>query len=74
MTLSRIIKLGLHITMLLDCQMRLRRYPLDTQVCTLEIESYGYDEREMKLVTIDHNPKDSITGADKLRLHQFEVT
>ena len=60
--------------MLLDCQMRLRRYPLDTQVCTLEIESYGYDEHEMKLVTIDANPRDSITGAEKLSLHQFKVS
>ena len=59
--------------MLLDCQMRLRRYPLDTQNCTLEIESYGYDERDMELGALDDIPKKSITGAKDLSMHQFKV-
>ncbi|KAI4828402.1 hypothetical protein KUCAC02_022498 [Chaenocephalus aceratus] len=33
---------GLRITTTAACMMDLRRYPLDEQNCTLEIESYGY--------------------------------
>ena len=52
--------------------MRLARYPLDTQNCTLEIESYGYREKDMKLVTIDEIPKKSITGMEHLRGREID--
>merc|ERR1719354_763203 len=33
---------GMRVTTDLACQMNLKRYPMDTQNCSLEIESYGY--------------------------------
>lgn len=64
---------GIRITLELACMMNLRRYPLDDQNCTLEIESYGYTDQDIRYC--------KQAGADKeiedimsLRLPQFSVT
>lgn len=64
---------GIRITLELACMMNLRRYPLDDQNCTLEIESYGYTDQDIRYC--------KQTGAEKeikeimnLRLPQFRVT
>ncbi|CBY32958.1 unnamed protein product [Oikopleura dioica] len=56
------------------CMMHLQRYPLDTQNCTLEIESYGYAADDLKLSMLGGSQEKAVTGIDNLHLSQFEVT
>ena len=37
------------ITMLISCLMELARYPLDQQICSLKMESYSHDYKELQL-------------------------
>ncbi|XP_035383277.1 gamma-aminobutyric acid receptor subunit beta-2 isoform X2 [Electrophorus electricus] len=62
---------GLRITTTAACMMDLRRYPLDEQNCTLEIESYGYttDDIEFYWRGGDH----AVTGVERIELPQFSI-
>ncbi|KAG7515572.1 gamma-aminobutyric acid receptor subunit beta-2 [Solea senegalensis] len=62
---------GLRITTTAACMMDLRRYPLDEQNCTLEIESYGYTTDDIEFYWRGgHN---AVTGVDKIELPQFSI-
>ncbi|XP_078268771.1 gamma-aminobutyric acid receptor subunit beta-4-like [Rhinoraja longicauda] len=58
---------GLRVT----CMMILRRYPLDQQNCTLEIESYGYTTDD--IVFYWKGGDTAVTGVDNLELPQFTI-
>ena len=47
---------GMRFTTTLACMMDLHYYPLDSQNCTVEIESYGYTgkQAEMTFFSMDH--------------------
>uniref|UniRef100_A0AAY4BTJ3 Gamma-aminobutyric acid type A receptor beta4 subunit n=1 Tax=Denticeps clupeoides TaxID=299321 RepID=A0AAY4BTJ3_9TELE len=62
---------GLRITTTAACMMDLRRYPLDEQNCTLEIESYGYTTDD--IVFFWQGDDKAVTGVDKLELPQFSI-
>ncbi|XP_053187152.1 gamma-aminobutyric acid receptor subunit beta-4 isoform X1 [Scomber japonicus] len=62
---------GLRITTTAACMMDLRRYPLDEQNCTLEIESYGYTTDDIKFYWQEGDK--AVTGVDKLELPQFSI-
>uniref|UniRef100_A0A668W1A6 Uncharacterized protein n=1 Tax=Oreochromis aureus TaxID=47969 RepID=A0A668W1A6_OREAU len=62
---------GLRITTTAACMMDLRRYPLDEQNCTLEIESYGYTTDD--IVFFWEGGDNAVTGVDKLELPQFSI-
>ncbi|XP_040006473.1 gamma-aminobutyric acid receptor subunit beta-4 isoform X7 [Xiphias gladius] len=62
---------GLRITTTAACMMDLRRYPLDEQNCTLEIESYGYTTDD--IVFFWQGGDNAVTGVDKLELPQFSI-
>lgn len=64
---------GARITLQLNCMMDLARYPLDSQNCTLEIESYGYAQDDLELEMIGGSPQQAINGIERLQLPQFEV-
>ncbi|XP_078661964.1 gamma-aminobutyric acid receptor subunit beta-2-like [Branchiostoma floridae x Branchiostoma belcheri] len=38
---------NVRITTTAECKMRLKKFPLDTQTCTLELGSYGYANRDV---------------------------
>nr|CAB3248026.1 gamma-aminobutyric acid receptor subunit beta-3-like [Phallusia mammillata] len=59
---------GLRVTTDLACMMNLRRYPLDEQNCTLEIESYGYTTSDISFYMLG-----AVTGITNLKLAQFQV-
>uniref|UniRef100_UPI00358F29FA gamma-aminobutyric acid receptor subunit beta-3-like isoform X1 n=1 Tax=Myxine glutinosa TaxID=7769 RepID=UPI00358F29FA len=63
---------GLRITTTAACMMDLRRYPLDEQNCTLEIESYGYTTDDIDFYW--RNGSGAVTGVDKVELPQFSIT
>ncbi|XP_064424356.1 gamma-aminobutyric acid receptor subunit beta-1 isoform X2 [Latimeria chalumnae] len=62
---------GLRITTTAACMMDLRRYPLDEQNCTLEIESYGYTTDDIKFYWKGGDY--AITGVEKIELPQFSI-
>ncbi|XP_010890688.1 gamma-aminobutyric acid receptor subunit beta-1 isoform X1 [Esox lucius] len=61
---------GLRITTTAACMMDLRRYPLDEQNCTLEIESYGYTTDDIEFYWHGGN---SVTGVENIELPQFSI-
>nr|XP_032836781.1 gamma-aminobutyric acid receptor subunit beta-3-like [Petromyzon marinus] len=62
---------GLRITTTAACMMDLRRYPLDEQNCTLEIESYGYTTDDLEFYW--RGGGDAVTGVERVELPQFSV-
>ncbi|XP_067889374.1 gamma-aminobutyric acid receptor subunit beta-3 isoform X1 [Heterodontus francisci] len=62
---------GLRITTTAACMMDLRRYPLDEQNCTLEIESYGYTTDDIQFYWRDGD--DAVTGVHEIELPQFSI-
>ncbi|KAI1883744.1 hypothetical protein AGOR_G00234700 [Albula goreensis] len=61
---------GLRITTTAACMMDLRRYPLDEQNCTLEIESYGYTTDDIEFYWQGGS---AVTGVDNIELPQFSI-
>ncbi|TRY65547.1 hypothetical protein DNTS_020846 [Danionella cerebrum] len=61
---------SLRITTTAACMMDLRRYPLDEQNCTLEIESYGYTTDDIEFYWMGRS---SVTGVENIKLPQFSI-
>ncbi|PWA23123.1 hypothetical protein CCH79_00002450 [Gambusia affinis] len=61
---------GLRITTTAACMMDLRRYPLDEQNCTLEIEN-GYTTDDIEFYW--RGGDNAVTGVDKIELPQFSI-
>ncbi|XP_064274326.1 gamma-aminobutyric acid receptor subunit beta-1 isoform X3 [Passer domesticus] len=62
---------GLRITTTAACMMDLRRYPLDEQNCTLEIESYGYTTDDIEFYW--NGGEAAVTGVNNIELPQFSI-
>ncbi|XP_066495239.1 gamma-aminobutyric acid receptor subunit pi isoform X2 [Tiliqua scincoides] len=62
---------ALRITTTVACNMDLSKYPLDTQTCKLQMESWGYDENDILFTWLRGN--DSVHGLENLRLSQYTV-
>ncbi|RMB93023.1 hypothetical protein DUI87_30529 [Hirundo rustica rustica] len=62
---------ALRITTTVACNMDLSKYPMDTQTCRLQLESWGYDESDVTFTWLRGN--DSVHGIEKLRLSQYTV-
>ncbi|NXM33942.1 GBRP protein, partial [Oxyruncus cristatus] len=62
---------ALRITTTVACNMDLSKYPMDTQTCRLQLESWGYDENDVTFTWLRGN--DSVHGIEKLRLSQYTV-
>ncbi|XP_055019581.1 gamma-aminobutyric acid receptor subunit beta-3-like isoform X1 [Boleophthalmus pectinirostris] len=62
---------GLRITTTAACMMDLRRYPLDEQNCTLEIESYGYTTDDIEFYW--KGGEEAVTGVTRIELPQFSI-
>ncbi|XP_067349494.1 gamma-aminobutyric acid receptor subunit beta-3-like isoform X3 [Channa argus] len=62
---------GLRITTTAACMMDLRRYPLDEQNCTLEIESYGYTTDDIEFYW--KGGELAVTGVTRIELPQFSI-
>uniref|UniRef100_A0A3P8VB20 Gamma-aminobutyric acid type A receptor subunit beta3 n=1 Tax=Cynoglossus semilaevis TaxID=244447 RepID=A0A3P8VB20_CYNSE len=62
---------GLRITTTAACMMDLRRYPLDEQNCTLEIESYGYTTDDIQFYW--KGGDSAVSGITRIELPQFSI-
>lgn len=51
--------------------MDLHNYPMDSQNCTVEIESYGYTNKEVNICW--RNERRSVLGIEKVSLPQFRI-
>uniref|UniRef100_A0A672FUR7 Gamma-aminobutyric acid receptor subunit pi n=1 Tax=Salarias fasciatus TaxID=181472 RepID=A0A672FUR7_SALFA len=60
-----------YITATIACNMDLTKYPMDKQVCTLQLESWGYNLQDVVFYWTRGN--DSVKGLDTLRLAQYSV-
>ncbi|KAK2903926.1 gamma-aminobutyric acid receptor subunit pi [Channa argus] len=62
---------ALRITATIACNMDLTKYPMDRQVCTLQLESWGYNLQDVVFYWTRGN--DSVKGLDTLRLAQYSI-
>ncbi|XP_030621410.1 gamma-aminobutyric acid receptor subunit pi [Chanos chanos] len=62
---------ALRITATIACNMDLTKYPMDRQVCLLQLESWGYNLQDVVFYWTRGN--DSVKGLDTLRLAQYSV-
>ncbi|KAJ7341739.1 hypothetical protein JRQ81_006585 [Phrynocephalus forsythii] len=59
------------ITVTAMCNMDFSRFPLDTQTCTLELESYAYTDEDLMLYW--KNGNESLKTDEKISLSQFLI-
>ncbi|CAH1257292.1 GABRB3 [Branchiostoma lanceolatum] len=62
---------GMRITAKAECNMDLKKYPMDSQNCTLGFESYGYKTEDIRFRWKAGNA--SIYGVESLQLQQFKI-
>ncbi|XP_043925025.1 gamma-aminobutyric acid receptor subunit pi [Protopterus annectens] len=62
---------ALRITATVACNMDLTKYPMDRQMCTLQLESWGYTIQDVVFYWTRGN--DSVRGLDTLQLAQYTV-
>ncbi|XP_015907046.1 gamma-aminobutyric acid receptor subunit beta-like [Parasteatoda tepidariorum] len=63
------IAYGMRFTTTLACMMDLHYYPLDTQNCTVEIESYGYTVADVEM----YWTQTPVIGVEDAELPQFSI-
>ncbi|XP_037368678.1 gamma-aminobutyric acid receptor subunit theta [Talpa occidentalis] len=63
------VRYGIRLTTTAACALDLQKFPLDTQTCKLEVESYGYTLDDIILYW-EGNGK-AIRGTERLRIPQF---
>ncbi|PAV55864.1 hypothetical protein WR25_24951 [Diploscapter pachys] len=64
------IAYGMRLTSTLSCSMDLHNFPLDSQNCTVEIESYGYTTSE---VLMKWNQPLAVHGVEEADVPQFSI-
>ncbi|XP_066447608.1 gamma-aminobutyric acid receptor subunit rho-2-like [Eleutherodactylus coqui] len=62
---------SMRITVTAMCNMDFSRFPLDTQTCTLELESYAYTDEDLMLYWKKGN--ESLKTDEKISLSQFLI-
>jgi len=60
----------LRLKMKFSCMMELNKYPLDVQVCTMEVASFSKTTRELIL---EWNKRSNVTWSSDLKMPQFTV-
>ncbi|VDM98333.1 unnamed protein product [Thelazia callipaeda] len=62
---------SIRLTVTANCPMNLQSFPLDVQICALEIESYGYSTRD--IIYHWHLGEDSVTIDENFHLAHFTI-
>ncbi|KAG7509257.1 hypothetical protein JOB18_038905 [Solea senegalensis] len=62
---------SLRVTVTAACNMDFSRFPLDSQTCTLELESYAYTDEDLMLYW--KSGDESLSTDDKISLSQFLI-
>ncbi|XP_069743440.1 gamma-aminobutyric acid receptor subunit rho-2-like [Narcine bancroftii] len=62
---------SIRVTVTAMCNMDFSRFPLDTQTCSLEIESYAYTDEDLMLYW--KNGEESLKTDEKVSLSQFLI-
>lgn len=64
------LRYSMRLTIKASCPMHLRKYPLDTQACPLEIGSFAYPSHE---VTYEWKSDDAVQISKDVTLSQYEI-
>ncbi|CAH1159699.1 unnamed protein product [Phaedon cochleariae] len=67
------ITYGMRFTTTLACMMDLHYYPLDSQNCTVEIESYGYTVKDVVMYWKTTPKSTPVRGVEEAELPQFTI-
>uniref|UniRef100_A0A8C1I3K9 Glycine receptor, alpha 4b n=1 Tax=Cyprinus carpio carpio TaxID=630221 RepID=A0A8C1I3K9_CYPCA len=59
---------SIRLTLILSCPMDLKNFPMDIQICTMQLESFGYTMNDLIFQWLDEGP---VQVADDLTLPQF---
>ncbi|XP_073696652.1 glycine receptor, alpha 4b [Garra rufa] len=59
---------SIRLTLILSCPMDLKNFPMDIQICTMQLESFGYTMNDLIFQWLDEGP---VQVADDLMLPQF---
>ncbi|KAM4620320.1 glycine receptor, alpha 4b [Polymixia lowei] len=59
---------SIRLTLILSCPMDLKNFPMDSQTCTMQLESFGYTMNDLIFEWLDVGP---VQVADDLMLPQF---
>ncbi|XP_035686457.1 glycine receptor subunit alphaZ1-like isoform X1 [Branchiostoma floridae] len=61
---------SLRLTLTLSCPMQLQRFPMDYQMCKMELESFGYTTKDLMFTWAAN---DSVQLSDDVELPQFVI-
>ncbi|CAL8119985.1 unnamed protein product [Orchesella dallaii] len=64
---------SMRLTIKASCPMHLRKFPLDSQSCPLDIGSYGYSNNDVLYAWLKSN-KDAVGTEDGVNLAQYNLT
>ncbi|KAI8488243.1 Glycine receptor subunit alpha-3 [Branchiostoma belcheri] len=64
---------SLRLTLRLACPMQLQRFPMDHQICIMQLESFGYTTRDLQFKWNDEEGSDPVQTSDDVELPQFEI-
>ncbi|CAL8267192.1 unnamed protein product [Merluccius merluccius] len=59
---------SIRLTLILSCPMDLKNFPMDSQTCTMQLESFGYTMNDLIFMWLDNG---AVQVADDLMLPQF---
>ncbi|KAK2816661.1 hypothetical protein Q7C36_022932 [Tachysurus vachellii] len=59
---------SIRLTLILSCPMDLKNFPMDSQTCTMQLESFGYTMNDLIFQWLDKGP---VQVADDLTMPQF---
>ncbi|XP_061403798.1 glycine receptor subunit alpha-4-like [Lethenteron reissneri] len=62
---------SIRLSLTLSCPMDLHNFPMDTQICRISLQSYGYTNDDLIVQWLDKSPVDF---SDTLSLPQFELS
>ncbi|XP_076802242.1 glycine receptor subunit alphaZ1-like isoform X2 [Clavelina lepadiformis] len=61
---------SIRLSLTLACAMHLQNFPMDTQLCKMQLESYAYDMNDL---VFEWQKEKAVLMADKLLLPQFKI-
>ncbi|XP_035686555.1 glycine receptor subunit alphaZ1-like isoform X3 [Branchiostoma floridae] len=64
---------SLRLTLRLACPMQLQRFPMDHQVCIMQLESFGYTTRDLQFKWNDEEGSMPVQTSPEVELPQFEI-
>ncbi|XP_063724609.1 glycine receptor subunit alphaZ1-like isoform X2 [Symsagittifera roscoffensis] len=65
---------SVRLSLTLSCPMQLQRFPMDHQICVLQLESYGFAIEDVTFGWIKQEKKKPLSMDDSINLPQYKIT